>query len=169
MDELRARINELEQRFAGEIAELRAQLVAPAAPQASGQLAELVAELQGSAPAELQQELSSTLTALRESGNPREQAQLVVELVELCEESRRTGDFSHAFYEDLEGRLERLTSSLQLEVIRPSAGQAYKQQEHMILRSVRGGGPRDTIERCLKRGFRWQGQLLKKAEVSVYL
>ncbi|CAN0250712.1 unnamed protein product, partial [Phaeothamnion confervicola] len=71
--------------------------------------------------------------------------------------------------DDLDERLERLTGSLQLEAIRPSAGQPYKAGEHMILRSVRGGGNRDTIERCLKRGFRWQGQLLKKAEVSVYL
>lgn len=165
MDELRARIDDLERRFAREIAELRAQLPCDSAPsQLDG-----LADLERAAPDDLKRELANTLSALRAASHPREQAQLVVELVELCEESRRTGDLSHGFYDDLDDRLERLTGGVGLEAIRPAAGQPYKAGEHMILRSVRGGGPRDTVERCLKRGFRWQGQLLKKAEVSVYL
>lgn len=146
---------------------------APAQRPAAVSLSRHQNELFLAAPLELRAQIKPTLEALcslpDNEERPRTQAQLVVELVELCEESRRSADLTLPFYESLEDRLQQLVSEAGLEPIQPHRGDPYRIQEHMILKSVRGDGSRDSVERCLKRGFRFQGHLLKKAEVSVFL
>ena len=175
-DELKAYFETRFDQMSLEIAELRRQVAqlggCPPAPSATGgNSSGLFESLEKEAPAELLSVLRPTLKNLKQGLQLTEKhrAQLVIELVELCEESRRSADLSHPFYDNLEDRLQQLTSGVGLEAIQPGPGDAYRAAEHLILRTVRGEGSRDTVERCLKRGFRFQGQLLKKAEVSVFL
>ena len=180
-DDLRSYVERLEAELRGEIAELRERIrglegVPPTCEtesSAPGNLWELASALRKAAPTPLAEELKATCAALREAvergAANKAQAQLIVEIVELCEESRRGANLADPFYEKMEERLASLIEQAQLEPVVPHAGQVYRPQEHLVLRSVRGTGVRDTVERCQKRGFRWQGQLLKKAEVSVFL
>jgi hypothetical protein len=176
MDDLQAQLDELR----GEVAALRARVEIleggatceppPIVPEEQG--VEALAEaFWRSAPPPLSKELAATMEALQEAllGPQKGLAQLVVEIVELCEESRHDGDLSHAFYDTMEERLAQLTEAVGLEPILPAPGTPYSPQEQLVLRSVRGNGRRDTVERCLKRGFRFQGQLLKKEEVTLNL
>lgn len=96
---------------------------------------------------------------------------LVPEVIELCQDSRRSGDTGELFYETLEDRFEEMMEACELEPIAPEPGDAYQNALHNAVRVVRTGesSKRDTVELCLGRGFRWRGRLLRKAEVSVYL
>ena len=170
--ELKAYVDERFGQLSEEIADLRSQLeqlrgTAPAQKKEPG----VVADLEREAPPDLISMLRPTLRALQADWEQRPSKQLAllgVELVELCEEVRRSADLSHPFFDNLESRLQQVTSELGLEAIWPNPGEAYRAADHLILQTLRGGA-RDSVERCLKRGFRFQGQLLKKAEVSVFL
>ncbi len=96
---------------------------------------------------------------------------LVPELVELCEASRRSHDPDLPFFGTLDGRLTTLAQAAGLEEIRPASGSPYNPNEQNALKVVRGTDPsqRDRVDRCVSRGFRHEGRLLKKAEVVVYL
>lgn len=131
------------------------------------------------APARLGKTLDSTYrevveiaTALATPGNEddfnRLATTLVPEVVELCDGEEDTGS---AFFDGLEGRLDQLIEAAGLEIIRPQPGSAYQPAEHNAIRVVRtdDASLRDKIERCVGRGFRRDGKLLKKAEVTVYL
>lgn len=96
---------------------------------------------------------------------------LVPELVELCEASRRGLDPDLPFFGSLDGKLTALTRAAGLEEIRPAPGSLYDPSEQNALKVVRGTDPgqRDRVERCVARGYRHEGRLLKKAEVVIYL
>lgn len=96
---------------------------------------------------------------------------LVPELVELCEASRRSLDPDLPFFGALDGKLTALTKAAGLEEIRPASGSLYDPSEQNALKVVRSSDPsqRDRIDRCVSRGYRHEGRLLKKAEVVVYL
>lgn len=96
---------------------------------------------------------------------------LVPELVELCEAARRSEDPDLPFFARLDARLEELARASGLEEIRPGPGSAYDPAEQNALKVVRSSDPaqRDRVDRCVSRGFRHAGKLLKKAEVVVYL
>jgi hypothetical protein len=96
---------------------------------------------------------------------------LVPELVELCEASRRSLDPDLPFFGSLDGRLTSLAQAAGLEEIRPGPGSAYDPAEQNALKVVRSPDPsqRDRVDRCVSRGFKHEGRLLKKAEVVVYL
>lgn len=116
-------------------------------------------------------EISALVAREDEATLERLATNLVPEVIELCQDSRRSGDTGELFYETLEDRFEEMMEACELEPIAPEPGEAYQNSLHNAVRVVRTGEPakRDTVELCLSRGFRWRGRLLRKAEVSVYL
>lgn len=96
---------------------------------------------------------------------------LVPELVELCEASRRSHDPDLPFFGSLDARLAALVQAAGLHEIRPGPGSPYDPAEQNALKVVRSNDPsqRDRVDRCVSRGFRHEGRLLKKAEVVVFL
>ncbi|MEW6282527.1 MAG: hypothetical protein AB1758_28215 [Candidatus Eremiobacterota bacterium] len=96
---------------------------------------------------------------------------LVPELVELCEAARRLEDPDLPFFSSLEPRLSLLSRAAGLEEIQPAPGSPYLPEEQNALKVVRSSDPaqRDRVDRCVSRGFRYDGKLIKKAEVIVFL
>lgn len=96
---------------------------------------------------------------------------LVPEFVEVLEAARRSGDPNLPFFRELEERIAALLEAAELEEIRPAPGTMYRPAEQNLLKAVRSDEPnlRDQVERCVNRGFRYRGELVKKAEVTVYL
>lgn len=107
--------------------------------------------------------------------HPEEHARLatvvIPELIEVCEAARRTHDPDLPFFSALDARLTRLALSVGLEEIMPGPGSPYLPAEQNALKVVRSSDPaqRDRVDRCVSRGFRYAGKLLKKAEVIVFL
>lgn len=119
-------------------------------------------------PESLKRELEPTLQAMS-GADDKTRAHLVLEVLDLCEEARKHSDPNLPFFRDLPVRLQGLVEAAGLEPVVPQPGDAYRSSEHMVLRTVRGDGARDTVERCLRKGYRFRGQLLRKAEVSLHL
>lgn len=96
---------------------------------------------------------------------------LVPEFVEVLEAGRRSGDPNLPFFRELEERLSALLEAAELEEIRPAPGTMYRPAEQNLLKAVRSDEQnlRDQVERCVNRGFRYRGELVKKAEVTVFL
>lgn len=149
------------------------------AVSSSGEL-ELHLSLEGSArevAAELQRQVLEEASARSAPESERTAAferlatTLVPEIIELCENSRRSQDTGELFYETLDERIEELMEACELEPIAPEPGEAYQNSLHNAVRVVRtpDASRRDTVDVCLGRGFRWRGRLLRKAEVTVYL
>ncbi|MGE4207278.1 MAG: nucleotide exchange factor GrpE [Vulcanimicrobiota bacterium] len=172
LQRLEARVLELERRLA--------RLEGTPAPSeaATSRLTELLDELLEQAPSKLARSIGPTCREARElslqdQSDARERlaSQLIPELVELCENVRRTESTGELFYETLESRLDAIMAECGLEPIRPARGDGFQTVLHNAVRVVRGSerDSRDTIELCLSPGFRWKGNLLKKAEVTVFL
>ena len=96
---------------------------------------------------------------------------LVPEFIEVLEAGRRSGDPNLPFFRQLEERMATLIEAAELEEIRPTPGTMYRPAEQNLLKAVRSDEPnlRDQVERCVNRGFRYRGELVKKAEVTVFL
>ena len=104
----------------------------------------------------------------QESIPSRPAAFAAVELIELVEEEKRQSDLDLPFFSHWDELEPQLLALLQLESLLPQPGESYRSPEQVVVRTARGG-QRDTIERCLRCGFRFQGQLLRKAEVSIFV
>jgi len=96
---------------------------------------------------------------------------LVPEFIEVLEAGRRSGDPNLPYFRELEDRIGALLEAAELEEIRPAPGTMYRPAEQNLLKAVRSDEPnlRDQVERCVNRGFRYRGELVKKAEVTVFL
>jgi hypothetical protein len=104
----------------------------------------------------------------QESIPSRPAAFAAVELIELVEEEKRQSDLDLPFFSHWDELEPQLLALVQLESLLPQPGESYRSPEQVVVRTARGG-QRDTIERCLRCGFRFQGQLLRKAEVSIFV
>ncbi|MHB2018140.1 MAG: nucleotide exchange factor GrpE [Candidatus Xenobia bacterium] len=91
-------------------------------------------------------------------------------IVDLCDASRHSEDTSTGFYVSLEGRLEALLQQAELQSISPQRGDAYDPEEHTAIDLIQtdDGRLRDKVESCRYRGYKHDGELLKKAGVVIY-
>ncbi len=176
---LEKKVTELEARVAALEARLALyEKVSSPEPSSPSQLAYHLETLLKEAPKRLLRTVRPTCEeaiALAQDDDPaareRLSTVLIPELVELCENARRTEDTGELFYETLPARLEAVMEECELEPIRPSRGAPYQTVLHNAVRVVRcqESELRDTVELCLSPGFRWRGSLLKKAEVTIFL
>ena len=67
------------------------------------------------------------------------------------------------------GRLRELEERCGLERLIPQEGDAVDNRLHLILQSVPNPERRDQVARCARPGFVYDGEMLRRAEVVVYL
>lgn len=97
----------------------------------------------------------------------KQAAHLLVELHELAELHRRRGNLASEDLEKWEQLFVQLCARHGVEQIWPVHGDGYQLSLHLVVRTV-AGGVRDTVERALTRGFRWNEKVLKKSEVVLH-
>jgi len=101
--------------------------------------------------------------------DPRERIQWLLEVSENVEDYLRyEGDEwtdSAPFLE----RLRELEERCGLERLIPQEGDAVDNRLHLILQSVPNPERRDQVARCARPGFVYAGEMLRRAEVVVYL
>jgi hypothetical protein len=120
-------------------------------------------------PSEFSTRFQQALEPIRTEVIPsRAAAFAAVELIELVEEEKLQSDLDLPFFGLWDELQTQLLDALQLESLVAQSGDRYSSPEQIVVRTARGG-ERDTIERCLRCGFKFQGQLLRKAEVSIFV
>ena len=101
--------------------------------------------------------------------DPRQRAQWLLEISENIEDFLRyEGDEwtdSAPFME----RLVELEQKCGLERLTPQEGDTVDNQLHLILQSVPNPERRDQVARCARPGFVYDGEMLRRADVVVYL
>lgn len=101
--------------------------------------------------------------------DPKLRAQWLLEISENVEDFLRyEGDEWNESAPFLE-RLLELEEKCGLERLTPQEGDTVDHQLHLILQSVPNSERRDQIARCARPGFVYAGEMLRRAEVVVYL
>lgn len=127
------------------------------------------------APAKLGPRLQPVVARIHQLLQSGELEELVTvkipELVELCHHERLKSDTGELFYVMADEVLDDLLNQFGVEKIQPSKGEKFLASRHRAVRVTRTqeAGLRDQVELCLNPGFEWNGRLLKKAEVVVFL
>ncbi len=150
-----------------EVRELRLALQGqptPVAPPSTAPWREVFRGL----PASLEKRLEPLL-ASDPPADPRLRARWLLEISENVEDFLRyEGDEWHESAPFLE-RLLELEAKCGLERLTPQEGDTIDNQLHLILQSVPNSDRRDQIARCARPGFVYAGEMLRRAEVVVYL
>lgn len=137
---------------------------APASPPAAQNWRDLFAGL----PTSLEKRLEPLL-AQDPPTEPRGRAEWLLEISENVEDFLRyEGDDwsdSASFLE----RLQQLEQKCGLQRLIPQEGDTVDNQLHLILQSVPNPERRDQVARCARPGFVYDGEMLRRAEVVVYL
>lgn len=146
---------------------LQGQAPAPApvaAPRSVAPWREVFRGLPGSLEKRLEPLLASEPPA-----EPKQRAQWLLEISENVEDFLR---YEGDEWGDSAGFLERLVElerSCGLERLTPQEGDTVDSQVHLILQSVPNPERRDQVARCARPGFVYDGEMLRRAEVVVYL
>lgn len=99
----------------------------------------------------------------------KDRAQWLLEISENVEDFLRyEGDEWRESAPFLE-RLRELEERCGLERLIPQEGDAVDNRLHLILQSIPNAEKRDQVARCARPGFVYQGEMLRRAEVVVYL
>ena len=155
---LRQEVRELRQALQGQPA------VAPAPVQGAPSWREVFRGL----PASLEKRLEGLL-AQEPPAEAKQRAQWLLEISENVEDYLRyEGDEwtdSAPFLE----RLVELEQKCGLERLIPQEGDTVDHEVHLILQSVPNADRRDQVARCARPGFVYEGEMLRRAEVVVYL
>jgi hypothetical protein len=100
---------------------------------------------------------------------PRHRAQWLLEISENVEDFLRyEGDEWRESAPFLDG-LRELEEDCGLERLIPQEGDAVDNRLHLILQSIPNAEKRDQVARCARPGFVYEGEMLRRAEVVVYL
>lgn len=119
-------------------------------------------------PASLEKRLEPLL-AQEPPVQPKQRAEWLLEISENVEDFLRyEGDEWSESAPFLE-RLLELEGKCGLERLTPQEGDTIDNQLHLILQSVPNPDRRDQVARCARPGFVYAGQMLRRAEVVVYL
>ncbi|MBX3168556.1 MAG: nucleotide exchange factor GrpE [Candidatus Eremiobacteraeota bacterium] len=119
-------------------------------------------------PASLEKRLEPLL-AQNPPDQPKLRAQWLLEISENVEDFLRyEGDDWSESAPFLE-RLRELEERCGLERLTPQEGDAVDHQLHLILQSVPNPERRDQVARCARPGFIYAGEMLRRAEVVVFL
>lgn len=119
-------------------------------------------------PASLEKRLEPLLSQ-EPPAQPRQRAQWLLEISENVEDFLRyEGDEWSESAPFLE-RLLELEEKCGLQRLTPQEGDTVDNQFHLILQSVPNPEKRDQIARCARPGFVYEGEMLRRAEVVVYL
>ncbi len=119
-------------------------------------------------PSSLEKRLEPLL-AQEPPAEPRQRAQWLLEISENIEDFLRyEGDEWSDSAPFLE-RLQELEQKCGLERLIPQEGDTIDNQLHLILQSVPNPERRDQVARCARPGFVYAGEMLRRAEVVVYL
>jgi len=119
-------------------------------------------------PSSLEKRLEPLL-AQEPPAEPRQRAQWLLEISENIEDFLRyEGDEWSDSAPFLE-RLQELEQKCGLERLVPQEGDTIDNQLHLILQSVPNPERRDQVARCARPGFVYEGEMLRRAEVVVYL
>lgn len=101
--------------------------------------------------------------------DPKERARWLLELSENVEDFLRyQGDEWPASGPYLE-QLARLQEHCGLQRLTPEEGDPLDDRFHLILQSLPNSARRDQVARCARPGFTYDGEILRRAEVVVYL
>ncbi|MBS2036146.1 nucleotide exchange factor GrpE [bacterium] len=153
-----------------EVRELRQALqatpppAAPPPPAAGPAWRNLFSKL----PASLEKRLNPLMTQ-DPPQDPKQRAQWLLEISENVEDFLRyEGDEWSDSAPFLDG-LRELEQSCGLERLIPQEGDAVDNSLHLILQSIPNADKRDQIARCARPGFIYEGEMLRRAEVVVYL
>lgn len=134
----------------------------PAAPTASWR------DIFRNLPASLEKRLDS-LIAQEPPLDPKQRAEWLLEISENVEDFLRyEGDEWTNSGPFLDG-LRDLEQHCGLERLIPQEGDAVDNGQHLILQSIPNAEKRDQVARCARPGFLYEGQMLRRAEVVVYL
>ena len=150
-----------------EVRELRMALL-PATPAVSATSPSNWRDMFSSLPPTLSKRLEPLL-AQDPPADPKERIQWLLEVSENVEDYLRyEGDEwtdSAPFLE----RLRDLEERCGLERLIPQEGDTVDNRLHLILQSVPNPERRDQVARCARPGFVYDGEMLRRAEVVVYL
>lgn len=121
-----------------------------------------------SMPEDLQKRLQPWLNrSMPDSADER--ARWLLELSENVEDYLRyDGDEWRESSQFME-QLQQLQDACGLERVVPSEGEPLDPNLHLVLQSLPNPERRDRVARCARPGFRFRGELLRRAEVVVYL
>ena len=101
--------------------------------------------------------------------DPKERIQWLLELSENVEDYLRYEGDEWADSAPFLERLRDLEERCGLERLIPQEGDAVDNRLHLILQSVPNPERRDQVARCARPGFVYDGEMLRRAEVVVYL
>ena len=100
---------------------------------------------------------------------PKQRAQWLLEISENIEDFLRYEGDEWADSAPFLERLLELEQKCGLERLTPQEGDTIDNQLHLILQSVPNPEKRDQVARCARPGFVYAGEMLRRAEVVVYL
>lgn len=101
--------------------------------------------------------------------DPRECAQWILEISENVEDFLR---YQSDDWPDSAPYLERLGEVQErcgLQRLTPQEGDLLDPRLHLVLQSMPNAQRRDQVARCARPGFTYEGEILRRAEVVVYL
>lgn len=161
LDELRALRAELAQLRENPSAPVAAPPVAPGAPADFSLWWERV-------PEDLRKRLQPMLAAPPEGdGKPR--ALWLLELSENIEDYLRYQGDEWPQAEEFLAAFQDYLAQHGLARVHPRAGDSFDSRVHLLLQSLPDPGKRDQIARCARPGYAYGGEILRRAEVVVYL
>jgi len=100
---------------------------------------------------------------------PRQRAQWILEISENVEDFLR---YQSEDWPDSAPYLERLSEVQErcgLQRLTPQEGDLLDNRLHLVLQSMPNANRRDQVARCARPGFTYEGEILRRAEVVVYL
>lgn len=153
-----------------EVRELRLALQGtPAAPpQAAVPPAPPWREVFRGLPSSLEKRLEPLL-AQEPPVEPKRRAEWLLEISENVEDYLRYEGDEWGESAPFLDRLVELEQRCGLERLTPQEGDTVDSQLHLILQSVPNAEKRDLVARCARPGFVYDGEMLRRAEVVVYL
>ncbi len=178
IDRLEQKVERLEsqlENLLGLVQELRGLPGPEAPPAAASSDLKALDRLLEQAPPKLKPRLSPVVSRIHQLYESQELEELVTvkltELVELCHHEKLKSDTGELFYVMADDILDELLAHFGVEKIQPTKGEKLQSSRHRAVRVTRTQDPslRDQVEICLNPGFEWNGRLIKKAEVVVFL
>lgn len=120
-------------------------------------------------PADLQKRLQPLRNGLTAAGDGKSRALWLLEVSENVEDYLRYGAEDWPGADTFAEQLVRLGGDWGLQRIIPQEGDPVDHSQHLVLQTVPGADRRDLVARCARPGYSFGGELLRRAEVVVYL